>query len=102
MFFSCLFFGVFALFGFVCGPCLFFVCFLFSGDRIALGLLGLRTGSCSLLIPQRGNDARLCTIRSTGTTLLRPGESREGDGRKKRCIQPEVHLVIAKIAELCI
>ena len=32
----------------------------------------------------RGNDARLCTIRSTGTnTVLRPGESREGDGREK-------------------
>ena len=33
---------------------------------------------------QRGDDARCCTIRSTDTnTVLRPGESREGDGRKK-------------------
>ena len=34
---------------------------------------------------QRGDDARCCTIRSTDTdTVLRPGESREDDGRKKR------------------
>ena len=39
--------------------------------------------SCSLLRPQRGNDTK-CTIRSTGTnTVLRPDESRQGDGRKK-------------------
>ena len=74
---------VFALFGFVGGAWVFVFCCV-SGDRIAFGLLGLRIGPCSLLIPQRGNDARRCTIRSTGTnTVLRPGESREGDGRKK-------------------
>ena len=34
---------------------------------------------------QRGDNARCCIIRSTGTnTVLRPGESREGDGRKKK------------------
>ena len=58
---------------------------------IAHGQLGLRIGPCSLLIPQRGNDARCCTIRSTGTnTVLRPGESREGDGREKNTLS-ELH-----------
>ena len=42
-------------------------------------------GSLKVLYSQRGDDARCCTIRSTDTnTVLRPGESREGDGRKKK------------------
>ena len=61
-----------------------------------------KDGKKSLLIPQRGNDARCCTIRATGTnTVLRPGESREGDGRKKKCqcvsILLEDHLLFKRL-----
>ena len=57
---------------------------------------------CSPLIPQRGNDARHCTIRSTGTnTVLRPGESREGDGRKKSTSPcPEGSFSVSEISRL--
>ena len=63
----------------------FFVCFVLFPWVVTIthGQLGLRIGPCSLLIPQRGNDARCCTIRSTGTnTALRPGESRERTEKK--------------------
>ena len=77
----------FAGFGFGVGFVVF-VCFVFfssCGRHRTWTISGLRRGPCSLLRLQRGDDARCCTIRSTDTnTVLRPGESREGDGGRKK------------------
>ena len=83
---SCCFFVVLVVFwGFV------FVCFvcLFSGCGLPLlfapltGPIGLRNGPRSLLTPQGGMLLYYAFVNGTNT-VLRPGESREGEGRKKR------------------
>ena len=82
-----LFVFVFVLFVF--GVCLLGFWFCLPLFRLHPGLdSGLRNGPCSLLTPQSGMLRYAMDNSFTGTnTVLRPDESREGVGRKKK--QPE-------------
>ena len=65
--------GVFCLAGLL-SPCL----------TPQFGHVGLCTGPRSLLTPQCGTYRTLHNSFNGTNTVLRPGESREGEGRKKR------------------
>ena len=79
----------FAFVGFVLLWFLFVLCVLLRVVAIAHGqYLDCVWVHALFWYSQRGDDARCCTIRSTDTnTVLRPGESREGDGRKKKSMR---------------